>query len=256
MTALQIHQFAYNDDNYGVLVHDPKSGETSAVDAGDAEAYISAAEAKGWNLTQIWITHHHWDHTDGLAKLKEKSGATVYGPTQKSQPIAGLDVHLSEGDEVDFAGRKVTILETPGHTLDMINFYLADDKILFSGDTLFALGCGRIFEGTAPMMWNSLHKLSKLPAETTVYCSHEYTAANAKFALSVDPENEVLQERASQIHALRERGEPTVPFTLEMELATNPFLRPHDSKVRSQLNMEQHSDEDVFTEIRKRKDSF
>lgn len=256
MTTLEIHQFAYNDDNYGVLIHDPESSDTAAVDAGDSNAYLHAAEAKGWQITQIWITHHHWDHTDGLLALKSTTGATVYGPEQNNTPIEGLDQFLAEGDTINFAGRKVKIMQTPGHTLDMINFYLADDGILFSGDTLFALGCGRIFEGTPPMMWNSLKKLSMLPVETIVYCSHEYTAANAKFALSVDPENDALQARAKEIAQLRDKDEPTVPFTLEMELATNPFLRAGDAKIRSLLNMRSQSDEEVFTEIRKRKDNF
>ncbi|WP_026481365.1 hydroxyacylglutathione hydrolase [Ahrensia sp. 13_GOM-1096m] len=256
MTSLQIHQFDYYNDNYGVLIHDPESGDTVAIDAGDADPYLNEAKLKGWNITQIWITHHHWDHTDGLAKLKQETKAKVFGPSKQSTAIVGLDVLLNEGDEIEFANRKVEVLETPGHTLDMINFYLPDDDTIFVGDTLFALGCGRLLEGTPSMMWSSLQKLAKLPAKTTVYCSHEYSLANATFALSVDPENEALKERAEQIANLREKGQPTVPFTLETELATNPFLRPDDEKIRSTLGMENQSDEAVFTEIRKRKDNF
>lgn len=254
--TLQFYQFPYNDDNYGVLVHDLETGETAAVDAGDFAAYDAALAAKGWTLTQIWMTHHHADHTDGLAALKQKTGAKVYGPKPDQNPIAGLDVHLGEGDSFDFAGRKIDVLETPGHTLDMINFHLAADKVVFTGDTLFALGCGRLFEGSPALMWESMEKLLKLPDETIVYCSHEYTKANADFALSVDPENETLIARAKEIDVLRAAGEPTVPTRMDVEKQTNPFLRPHDQAIRAHLSMAAASDSDVFTEIRKRKDNF
>lgn len=256
MARFQVYQFPYNSDNYGVLVHDADSGETACVDAGDFDAYKSALVLKGWKLTQIWMTHHHADHTAGLVELKNATGAQVFGPKPANNAIAGLDVQLSQGDTFSFAGRNVSVLQTPGHTLDMINFYIADEALVFTGDTLFALGCGRLFEGTPDQMWKSLSKLMELPNETLVYCSHEYTQANAAFALSVDPNNSELIERARQISELRAAGKPTVPTSIELERATNPFVRSDDAGIRSQLGMETADDAAVFAEIRKRKDNF
>ena len=220
---LEFHQFPYGSDNYGVLVHDGESGETAAVDAGDAAAYLGALQSKGWTLTQIWVPHHHADHVAGLSALKKETGAEVYGPAKSDIP--DVDHKLSEGDQVKFAGRSVAVLETPGHTLDMINFHLKDDSVIFTGDTLFAMGCGRLFEGDAHMMWDSLAKFDALPDGTVVYCSHEYTMANAAFALSVEPENVDLVTRAKEVEELRSEGKATVPTTLGQERATNPFLR-------------------------------
>ena len=248
---LAIHQFSYNDDNYGVLLHDADSGETALVDAGDANAASAALAESGWSLTQIWITHHHGDHTAGLAALAD-DGVEVFGP-------CGVDhVHtiLADGDSFAFAGRAVEVIATPGHTLDMLNFHLPSEKLAFTGDTLFAMGCGRIFEGDAPMMWNSLEKLMALPDDTVVYCAHEYTAANAKFALSVDAGNEALQRRAAAVDELRAAGQPTVPTMMALEKTTNPFLRAGDQAIRAHLGMAADSDAAVFGEIRARKDSF
>lgn len=256
---LEIHLFAYLSDNYGVLLHDPASGETVAVDAGDGDAYLAALKEKGWTLTQLWITHHHWDHTQGLEQIKAVTGCTVIGPEENSKTIAGLDAWLKDGDTFEFAGRKVHIIATPGHTTDMINFHLPEEGpggIVFTGDTLFTLGCGRIFEGTPQMMWDSLRKLMALPPQTVVYSAHEYTLANAKFALSVDPGNTLLQARAKSFEAMRARGEATVPTTMAEELQTNPFLRASDPDIRKLLAMETAGDAEVFTEIRRRKDSF
>lgn len=256
MSRFQIFQFPYNADNYGVLVHDAETGDTACVDAGDFEAYRSALASTGWSLTQIWITHHHGDHIAGLAELKKSTGAFVVGPRPANAPIAGLDSMVGDGDHFQFAGHQVSVLETPGHTLDMINFYIADEALVFTGDTLFALGCGRLFEGTPDQMWNSLSKLMALPDQTMVYCSHEYTQANAEFALSVDPNNSALVKRAKQISELRSTGKPTVPSTIGLERATNPFVRPGDSGIRGQLGMQSADDAAVFAEIRKRKDNF
>lgn len=256
MNNLQLHQFAYLSDNYGFLLHDDVTGETAAIDCGDAESYLQALESKGWKLTEIWITHHHWDHTQGLVEVKAKTGCKVRGPQQKSKAIEGLDEHYWQGDVFTFAGHEVQVIATPGHTTDMINFYLPDQGKLFSGDTLFTLGCGRLFEGTPQMMWEGLSKLMVLPAETLVYGSHEYTLANAKFALSVDFENEMLKARSAEFAQMRDRGEATVPTTIEQELATNPFLRASDVTIRSFLGLQNASDAEVFTEIRKRKDNF
>jgi hydroxyacylglutathione hydrolase len=249
---LQFHQFAYNSDNYGVLVHDPATATTTCIDAGDAGAVLEALQATGWALSDLWITHHHWDHTDGLAELKAKTGCTVTGP----DGVKGVDKIVKGGDSFAFAGHSVEVIHTPGHTLDMLNFYLPEAQCVFTGDTLFVMGCGRLFEGDGPMMWASMQKLMALPPETVVYCAHEYTLASAAFALSVDPDNPALHAQVARVKALRDKGAPTVPTDIATELATNPFLRPHDAAIRSGLGMQDATDAEVFTEIRARKDRF
>jgi len=250
--TLAIDQFSYNSDNYGVLLHDGESGQTALVDAGDAAATKTALSANGWQLTQIWITHHHGDHTAGLQDLVADTDAEVVGPAG----VAGIEQVMAGGGSFDFAGRKVEVIATPGHTLDMLNYHLPDEKLVFTGDTLFAMGCGRLFEGDATMMWDSLQKLMALEDDTVIYCGHEYTAANAAFALSVDPDNVALQRRAEAVAALRAAGAPTVPTIMALEKETNPFLRAGDPAIRTNLGLPSASDEDVFAEIRRRKDSF
>lgn len=258
MQPLEIHQFAVLSDNYCVLIHDRETGETAAIDAADSDAILKALQQKRWSLTHLLITHHHWDHTDGLSALKSATGCKVIGPSysgkDKEGPVKGLDETVSEGDAFTFGGRRVEVLHTPGHTLDMVNYYIPDDRLVFTGDTLFALGCGRIFEGDAQMMWKSLEKLAALPPSTHVYCGHEYTEANARFCLTVDPDNQKLQRRAGEIAELRSQGRPTVPTTIRMELETNPFLRAADHALRRHLGMEGAQDWQVFAEIRARKD--
>ena len=249
---LDLHQFAYNSDNYGVLLNDPESGATACIDAGDADEVLAALTQKGWTLSEIWITHHHWDHTDGLAKLKEITGAKVFGPAG----VTGVDQVLSGGDTFSFAGNEVQVIHTPGHTLDMLNFYIATASMVFTGDTLFVMGCGRLFEGSADQMWQGMQKLMALPEDTMIYCAHEYTLANAAFALSVDPENEDLINRSELVKMQRDQGLATVPSRLDIELASNPFLRPNDAGIRITLGLSDASDLDVFTEIRRRKDNF
>ena len=250
--TLDLHQFGYDQDNYGVLLHDSESGETAMVDAGDAAAARAALATAGWQLTQIWITHHHGDHTAGLQDIAAETGAVIYGPAG----VSGVTNTLSGGDSFVFAGRRVEVLATPGHTLDMLNYHLASESLAFTGDTLFAMGCGRLFEGDAEMMWESLTKLMALDDETILYCSHEYTAANAAFALSVDPDNQALQRRAEAVAELRAAGQPTVPTIMALEKETNPFLRADDAAIRTVLGMESATDSAVFAEIRRRKDSF
>ncbi len=250
--SLTVHQFAYNSDNYGQLIHDAGTGRTACIDAGDAAEALGAATKADLNITDIWITHHHWDHTDGLAELKQKTGATAMGP----DGINGVDQILKGGDSFDFAGHQVEVIHTPGHTLDMLNYHIADEKLLFPGDTLFPMGCGRLFEGDGPMMWASMQKLMALPDDTTVYCAHEYTATNAAFANSVDPANPTLNAQAERVALMRAAGEATSPTTIGVELKTNPFLRPHDNGIRAQLNIRDATDAEVFTEIRARKDRF
>jgi hydroxyacylglutathione hydrolase len=256
MRSLEVFQFPYGSDNYGVLLHSQASGETACIDAGDAQAAIAALAVNDWELTHLFITHHHADHTAGLAALKSSTGCQVTGPRHQSQAIAGLDHKVGDGDRFEFACREVQVLHTPGHTMDMINFYLPEEQLVFTGDTLFALGCGRVFEGDASMMWDSLSRLMALPEETRVYCSHEYTKANARFALTIDRDNADLQARAKQVEALRSDNKPTIPSSIGLELATNPFLRTADPAIRHYLNMTDAGDAEVFAEIRRRKDNF
>jgi len=256
MSKLHVYQFPYLSDNYGVLLHSPNTSETTCVDCGDAAAAKAALKKTGWSLTEIWVTHHHGDHTDGVVELKRETGACVTGPAPLSQSIAGLDKQVNDAQAFSFAGTLVKVIHTPGHTKDMMNYYLPDEGIVFTGDTLFTLGCGRLFECDASTMHASLEKLAALPVDTIVYSSHEYTLANAKFALSVDPDNAALQTRAHHIESLRADGKPTVPSTIKEELATNPFLRSKNPELRAFLGMGSASDEEVFAEVRLRKDKF
>lgn len=253
MSNLEFYLFPCLKDNYGCLVHDPKTGATVAIDAPEADPVKAALHDKGWSLSEIFITHHHGDHTAGVAELKAETGCKVVGPKAEADRIDHLDQTVSEGDTLAFAGHPVEILSTPGHTLGHITYLFKSEDTAFCGDTLFALGCGRVFEGTNEMMWQSLQKLMRLPPETTIYCGHEYTAGNAAFALTVDPDNTALRDRAKLIAEMRKDGAATVPFKLSLELATNPFLRPHDPSIRSQLQLENASDAEVFAELRERK---
>lgn len=256
MSRLEIHQFPYGSDNYGVLLHCPVHDQTAVVDAGDAAATNAALDHCGWSLDHIWITHHHGDHTAGLDQLKADHNATIIGPARSADRFGNFDHALDDGEHFTFAARKVDVIATPGHTLDMINFHLPAEKLAFTGDTLFALGCGRLFEGDAPMMWASMERLLTLADDTVVYCSHEYTAANAAFAVTVDPDNGALRRRVNDIGDLRARGLATVPTTMALEKATNPFLRAADKGIRAHLGMDDDSDVAVFAEIRRRKDKF
>ena len=256
MAALKIYQFTCREDNFGVLLHDPESGETASIDAPVEEAILEALENTGWQLSHILVTHWHFDHVEAIEALKAKFGCKVIGPALEADKIKGLDQTVDDNEEFSFGSDRVRVILTPGHTLGMINFHFIDTKAVFAGDTLFALGCGRLFEGDGPMMWKSLQKLAKLPGETAVYCGHEYTLANGKFALSIDPGNEKLGKRMDEIIALREAGRPTLPTTIALELETNPFMRPHDKAIRAHLNMPDASDGEVFTEIRRLKDNF
>ena len=254
--AIDIAQFPCLGDNYGYLVHDRASGETAAVDTPDADVICDTLDARGWKLTQIWNTHHHFDHTGGNLDLAEKTGCTIVGPAGEAERIPGLDRPLNEGDLVELGATTAQILEVGGHTHGHIAYHLAEAHAVFVGDSLFALGCGRLFEGTPEQMWESLQKLARLPEDTHVYCAHEYTAANAAFAVTIDPDNTALTARHADITAARAAGKPTVPPQIGLELATNPFLRPADAGIRKVLGMPDAADVEVFAEIRRRKDNF
>ena len=243
-------------DNYGYLLHDPASGETGIVDPSEAAPVLAAARERGWRLTHILNTHHHHDHTGGNLALKQATGAAIVGPAPDRARIPGIDSALDEGETFRLGGAAAEILFIPGHTRGHIAFHFGGEKAVFCGDTLFSLGCGRMFEGTAPMMWASLDKLRRLPAETRIYCGHEYTAANARFAVSIDPDNEALRRREGAVAALRGRGEPTIPSTMGEECAANPFLRADDPGLAAVIGLPDAPPSEVFGEIRRRKDNF
>jgi hydroxyacylglutathione hydrolase len=253
MPKLEIEQFPCLSDNYAVLIHDAESGLTASTDTPDAKAILERLDAKGWRLTHVLNTHHHGDHTGGNQRLKEATGCTIIGPLAEADRIPGIDVAVSEGDKIPFGAFKIKVIETPGHTVGHVAYWIPEARVAFVGDTLFAMGAGRIFEGNAEMMWNSLKKLMALPRDTEIYCGHEYTAANARFALTVDPENAALQNRAKEVDQLRDKNKPTLPTRLDRELETNPFLRPHVTAIRAILGMPYAPDWKVFAAIRERK---
>ena len=252
--AIEIEHFICREDNYAVLMHDPESGETAAVDAPDGSALASALDERGWRLTHILCTHHHADHTDGNAMLKERYGARLIAPAAESGRIAGVDVALGDGEAVDVCGTCVTAIATPGHTSGHISYHLPEVGIAFTADCLFSLGCGRVFEGTMEEMHASLQRLAALPGETIIYCGHEYTASNARFALRVDPDNAALRQRAAEVDRLRGEGRMTLPTTLASELETNPFLRVGNEAIRRLLGMTDEPDAAVFAALRRLKD--
>ncbi len=254
--SLQIKQIPCLSDNYGYLVHDPLSGETISIDSPDAGAILDALAEEGWTLTQIWNTHHHWDHAGGNAELAQKTGCTICAPKNEHVTIPDANRYIAEGDEVKLGAFTARVLDTPGHTLGHICYVFDEQNIAFVGDTLFSLGCGRVFEGTPEQMWESLAALKTLPGETLIHPAHEYTADNARFALTIEPGNADLQARVAAISALREKNQPTVPMRLDLEKKTNPFLRPDSAAIRAQLKAGAASDSAVFAQIRALKDSF
>jgi len=253
MAELKLHQFPCRTDNFGVLIHDAASGLTASIDAPETAAVRRALGDMGWRLTHIFTTHHHADHTDGNLELKSETGCKIVGPRAESAKIPGVDAVYAGGDLLEFGNFKAKVLDTPGHTLGHISLWFEEAKVAFVGDTLFSLGCGRIIEGNPQMMWASLCTLAALPAETSFHCGHEYTEANARFALTIEPGNAALQARAAEVRALRAAGKPTLPATIGAELAANPFLRPHSTEIRKRLAMEGMPDWQVFAEIRERK---
>ena len=254
MLRLEVELLPVLSDSYVYLLHEPGSGTSGVVDPAEAAPVRKALERQKRRLDWILITHHHADHTGGLLEPKAATGARAAGPRADRDRIEGLDVLLGEGEELAFGNLTARVLETPGHTRGHISYWFPEGEALFCGDTLFVLGCGRLFEGDAPTMWRSLGKLLRLPDTTRVYCGHEYTLSNARFALSIDPDNPALRTVAAEIEAARRRGEPTIPSTIGREKATNPFLRAADPGIRRRLGLEQAGDAEVFGEIRRRKD--
>jgi len=256
MSAIEIHLFPCLNDNYGYLLHDSESGLTASVDTPEADPILKALDEKNWQLTHIFNTHHHWDHSGGNIALKESTGCTIIGPRADAERIPGIDVKVGEGDRFEFGLQSVEVNDVPGHTRGHIAFRLPEHNVAFTGDTLFAMGCGRVFEGTPEQMWDSLQKLLAWPDKTKIYCGHEYTLNNGRFALTVDPDNEVLKERVEQVRQIREAGKLTIPTTLAIEKATNPFLRPDDPGIRRTLDMNNARPAEVFARIRALKDLF
>jgi len=243
-------------DNYAFAIHSPETGETALVDAPEELPIERALSRRGWTLTHILITHHHYDHIDAVEPLRAATGAKVIGAQADAGRLPSLDLVVADGQSFDFAGHAVQVFDVSGHTVGHIAFYIPDANAVFTADSLMALGCGRLFEGTAPQMWASLCKLAALPAETLVCSGHEYTAANARFAATIEPDNPALQTRIAAITKARANSQPTVPSTLAEELATNPFLRAGLPEVKALLNMTDQPDAAVFAEIRQRKDRF
>jgi hydroxyacylglutathione hydrolase len=256
MAQLRIEQIPVLSDNYVYLVHEPRAGVTGVVDPAVAGPVLDRLGNHGWKLDWILSTHHHADHTGGNLELKKATGCQIAGPKADAARIPGIDLGLGEGDRFRLGDAEAAVYETPGHTSGHISYWFAEAKALFCADTLFSLGCGRLFEGTPELMWRSLSKFAPLPDDALVYCAHEYTQSNARFALSVDPDNPALRARAAEVERLRAAGRPTVPSTLEAERAANPFLRPHDPAIRRRLGLEDADNGAVFAELRRRKDAF
>ncbi|HVV61747.1 MAG TPA: hydroxyacylglutathione hydrolase [Pseudolabrys sp.] len=252
----EIHLFLCLKDNYGVLVHDSESGATAAIDAPEAAPIEAALKETGWKLTDILVTHHHADHTGGIQALKSKYKCRVVAPKAEAAKIPAVDETVREGDKVSVGKLSANVIETPGHTSGHITYWFHRDKVAFAGDTLFSIGCGRVIEGTPEMMWNSLKKLRDLPADTEIYCGHEYTAANVKFALTIEPDNPTLAARDAQVRQQIAAKEPTIPVTIGDEKLANPFLRADVPEVAAGIGMAGKPAAQVFAEIRERKNKF
>ena len=256
IAKIEIAQIPVLQDNYLYLAHDPLSGETAIIDPALEDETVDALGARGWQPTYILNTHHHWDHVGANLALKERFGLKIIGPAADRDRIPGIDIAVGEGDQVFLGDAAADVLFVPGHTSGHIAYHFADSHALLCGDTLFAMGCGRLFEGTPDQMWSSLSKLMQLPDETQVYCAHEYTQANGNFALTVEPGNIDLVARMADVDQKRRSGIPTVPTSIGLEKATNPFLRPMSENIQETINLIGAPLPAVFAEVRKRKDNF
>ncbi|MEO7387622.1 MAG: hydroxyacylglutathione hydrolase [Gammaproteobacteria bacterium] len=256
MAALQIRQIPCLQDNYGYLIHDPDAGLTASIDTPDAAPIERALAENGWTLDYILNTHHHADHAGGNLALKASTGCVIVGSRADAARIPGIDILVGEGDRFSLGTHEARILETSGHTVGHICYVFDADKAAFVGDTLFSMGCGRLFEGTPIQMWGSLQKLMALPDDVRVYCAHEYTASNGRFAVTMEPKNVALAARVQDVATLRAAGQPTIPSTIGLEKATNPFLRPASTELRATVGMPSAPDAEVLGETRRRKDRF
>ncbi|MFU8882247.1 MAG: hydroxyacylglutathione hydrolase [Rhodobacterales bacterium] len=243
-------------DNYAFLAHDKASGQTAVIDVPEAAPILQALAQRGWTLSHVLLTHHHWDHVDGLAALLAAQPATVIGAAADAHRLPPLDRAVAEGDTIAIGQHSGTVIDVSGHTIGHIAFYFADSSVCFTADSLMAMGCGRLFEGTPAQMYDSLGKLSALPPETLICSGHEYTTANAKFALTIEPGNAALISRIEKIETARAQGRPTVPSVLSAERATNPFLRSDSPEIQANLGLSGAEPVQVFTELRRRKDNF
>ncbi|HWP25533.1 MAG TPA: hydroxyacylglutathione hydrolase [Xanthobacteraceae bacterium] len=254
--AAKTHLFLCLKDNFGVLLHDPATGATAAIDAPEAAPVEAALKATGWRLTDILVTHHHGDHTAGIPELKRRHRCRVVAPAAEATKIPEVDEIVREGGKVKVGTLEAVVIETPGHTAGHVSYHFPVEKLVFAGDTLFSVGCGRVIEGTPEMMWASLCKLRDLPGNTRIYCGHEYTLANIKFAQTIEPNNRALTARAEEAQRQVAAGQPTIPTTIEQERAANPFLRADEAAVAAAVGLAGRPPTEVFAEIRARKNRF
>ncbi len=254
--SLEVYQFPCRSDNYGLLLYDAITLEALCIDTPEETAILEALKLKGLRLTHILNTHHHYDHVEANQALKQRFNCQIIGSKADQDRIPAIDQGVEEGDIIHFAGHDITVLETSGHTIGHVSYWVKHSNLLFVGDTLFSMGCGRLFEGDSAMMWQSLQKIIQLPPETMIYCAHEYTMTNGEFALEIEPENKVLQQRMDEVRLLRRNGKPTLPVRLDVELNTNPFLRPDSPEIQKTLGLEQATTVEVFTKLRELRNNF
>ena len=254
--AAETYLFPCLKDNFGVLLHDPQSGATASIDVPEAAPVEAALKKTGWRLTDILVTHHHADHTQGIGALKDHYKCRVVAPRNEAARIAHVDETVGEGDTVRVGGLQGKVIDTPGHTAGHISYFFPADKLAFVGDTLFSIGCGKVIEGNPEMMWQSLLKLRGLPDDTQFYCGHEYTDANIRFAKTIEPNNKALAARAEEVKQQLAAGKPTIPATIGAEKTANPFLRADDAEVAKSLGLSSSPAWQVFAEIRERKNKF
>lgn len=254
--TLEFETVACLSDNYAFVVHDPDTGATAVVDVPEAQPILDALNRRGWTLSDVLLTHHHADHVQGLSELLESAPALVTGAAADAHRLPPLDIEVREGDVVKIGNEAGAVIDVSGHTVGHIAFHFPASNLAFTADSLMALGCGRVFEGTMPQMWESLSKLAALPEDTVICSGHEYTANNAKFALSIEPDNPRLISRTNAVEEARAKGKPTVPSVLREELETNPFLRAGDPGLQAAIGMSGADPAEVFAEIRARKDRF